>query len=421
MGAALIAPFAGVGSCAASLCGGCLAAGCCKLATAGSTDTTKGARCVLFWLQVTAAVLSILLAWQPKSWLDSICNTIPDIGVCECYQGSTYQSSCYGDQLIYRTEGAVLVVYLFLLILSVSGCSKHAAKDCPAGKFLGLIVLIIVLFFVPNYIFSAFGSVAGCLSAIYLVAQTVLLMDFAYSWNEAWHSNAQTALSNINSQGYRMWLIAIVVAAAAWFILSLVECILLCISFETGGARALILITFFLAVALLVLSITEWCKHGALLTSCVVLAYLMWLAYEALTMLPYYWSSSPSIWYENLLLRRIGLGVCTVSLTAFAYSTSFSSREPAVHQASLAEQGEARTLATESHDEDVEDVPEGLDTSDFAVQCSVHAAAAIYIASALAPARSPLTFAARTAAVAVSLLLYGWTLVAPMVMKNRAF
>jgi len=416
MGAALLAPFAGIGSCAASLCGSCLAAGCCKLATAGSTDTTKGARCVLFWLQVTAAVLGTLLAWKPKPWLDPICDNIPNIGICECHNDSygDLSSSCYGDQLIYRTEVAVLVVYLFLLILSVSGCSKHAARDCPAGKFLGLIGLIIVFFFVPNDIFSVFGSVAGFLSAIYLVAQTILLMDFAYSWNEAWHSNAQTALSDINSQGYRMWLIAIVVAAATWFIISLVECILLCITFETSGARALILITFFSGIALILLSITEWCKHGALLTSCVVLAYLMWLAYEALSMLPSYHG-------PNLLLRLVGLSVCAVSLTAFAYSTSFSSREAAVPQARLAEQGAAGTSDTDCHDEDVEDVPEGLDTSDFAVQCGVHAAAAIYIASALAPARSFEIFGARTAAVCVSLLLYGWTLVAPMVMKNRAF
>lgn len=413
MGAALLAPFSGMGSCAASLCGSCLAAGCCKLATAGSTDTTKGARCVLFWLQVTAAALSLLLAWNPKSWLDRICDNIPEIGICECHKETDH--SCYGDQLIYRTQVAAMVVYLFLLILSVSGCSKHAAKDCPAGKFLGLLLLIIVFAFVPNYIFSVFGSVAGFLSAIYLVAQTILLVDFAYSWNEAWYSNAQTALSNVNSQGYRMWLIAIVVAAAAWFILSLVECILLCIAFEATEARALTIITFFFGVALLVLSTTEWCKHGALLTSCVVLGYLMWLAYEALSTLPSYG------WNESLLLRWIGLAICAVSLTAFAYSTSFSSRKPAVAQASLAEQGAVGASATEAHDEDGEDVPDGLDTSDFAVQCGVHAAAAIYVASALAPARSVEIFGARTAAVFLSLVLYGWTLIAPMVMKRRAF
>lgn len=417
MGALLGAPVAAVGSCAASMCGGCLAAGCCKLATAGSTDTTKAARCVLLWLQVTAAVLGALLSWNPKSWLDPVCGYIPDWGVCDCL-GVTDENACYGDQLIYRTQFSALMVFLFLLVLCVSGCSRHAAKDCPAGKFLCLFLLILVLFFVPNDMFSAFGSVAGFLSAIYLVAQTILLMDFAYYWNEAWHSKAQAAMASLNNRGYRMWLIAIVVAAAFWFVLAAIECIILFTAFSAGGRIPLILVTYFAGIVLLGVSITEWCQHGALLTSCVVLAYMMWLVYEALSMLKVEDGGNP-----DLLPRWVGLFVCAVSLTSFAYSVSFGTRAPASPGPSaLAEQGAAGVAAAaEAHDENGEDIPEGLDTSDFTVQCLVHAAAAIYIASVLAPSRSMATFGARTASIALSLLLYGWTLVAPMVLTNRAF
>lgn len=364
-------------------------------------------------------MLGALLAWNPSQWMDPLCDHIPDIGMCDCFTAAddSAKHQCYGDQWIWRTQFSVLIVFVFLLVLCISGCSRHAAKDCPAGKFLALVLLIVVFFFVPNSLFSVFGSVAGFLSALYLVAQTILLMDFAYSWNEQWHTNAQGAQRQLNNQGYRMWLIGIVVAAALWFILSLVEVSLLCITFSTGGSRTLTLVAYSVGLALLVISITEWCKHGALLTSCLVLAYMMWLTYEALAMLPLENGGN-----ANLLPRWVGLIVCAVSLTAFAHSTSFGKREEVVPgtQGALAEQGAVGAAAMEAHDES-EDVPEGLDTSDFTVQCCVHATAAVYIASALAPSQSMVTFGARTAAVGLSLLLYGWTLVAPMILKNRAF
>jgi len=302
------------------------------------------------------------------------------------------------------------------LILCVSGCAKHAAKSCPVGKFLILIVLILVLLFAPNDMLSVFGAVAGVASSAYLVAQTVLLMDFAYGWNEAWHTNAQNRQRDLNPRGYKMWLIAIVVAAALLFVLALVECIILCTQFATGGARTLVILTFLIGVVLLVISITDWCEHGALLTSSVVLAYMMWLAYEALSMLPL---SDGGI--EHLLPRWMGLLICALSLAAFASSTSFGARKPttaatpAPGQEVLTEQGQ--TAAQAEDDED--DTPEGLDVSDFTVQCVVHAAAAVYVASAVAPSRAAVTFDARVVAVVVSLALYGWTLVAPKILTGR--
>jgi len=419
MGALITAPIAGIGTCAASMCGGCLAAGCCKLATAGSTDTTKAARCVLLWLQVVAVLLGVLMSWNPKGWLDWPCDHIfTDFGICEC-RGGADESSCYSDQIIYRTEASAVLVFVLLLILCVSGCAKHAAKSCPIGKFLILMLLIVILLFVPNDVLSVFGSIAGVASSVYLVAQTVLLMDFAYGWNEAWHTNAQKRQRDLNQQGYKMWLIAIVVASAGLFILGLVEMILLCVNFTTGGARALVVTTFIVGFVLLFISITEWCEHGALLTSALVLAYMMWLSYEALSMLPL---SDGGV--SDLLPRWVGLIVCAVSLAAFAYSASFSGKKATVPMAAgqegLTEQGQAAGTAAAEEDED-DDTPEDLDVSDFTVQCTVHATAAVYIASSLAPSRGSWTFNARVAAVVVSLALYGWTLIAPKVLKNRQF
>jgi hypothetical protein len=372
---------------------------------------------VLLWLQIVAVSLGAVMSWNPKGWLDSPCDHIPEWGICECY-GGTDETSCYQNQIIYRTEASVVLVFLFLLILCVSGCAKHAAKSFPVGKFLILIVLIFVSLFVPNDLLTVFGSVSGVASSAYLVAQTILLMDFAYSWNEAWHANAQARQRDMNPNGYKMWLVAIVVAAAALFVVAVVALVVLSTTFTIGGAHALVISTFFIGLVLLVVSITEWCEHGALLTSALVLAYMMWLSYEALSMLPISDGGK-----ANLLPRWVGLLICAVSLAAFAYSASFSGRRLAVptppgQEALNAEQGQA--AQAQAQDED-DDTPEGLDVTDFAVQCAVHATAAVYITSALAPSRGSLTFTARVIAVILSLALYGWTLVAPKILKNRQF
>lgn len=212
-----------------------------------------------------------------------------------------------------------------------------------------------------------------------------------------------------------MWLAAIIVAAALMFVVAVVECILLNITFTTAGAHALIIASFVLGAILLVVSITEWCEHGSLLTSTVVLAYVMWLCYEGLSMLP----------LENggeleLLPGWIGLCVCGFSLIAFAFCASSIMPKSAAQSAEgqeAMEQGDAPESVQAGDD----DTSSQLNLREFTVQCLVHAAAALYICSSLAPAKSLWTFVARVMAVALSLVLYGWSLVAPKVLKNREF
>lgn len=416
------APLAGVGSCAAAGCGGCIAGGCCKLAFAGQTETTKAARCVLLWLQIIAVSMAAMMRWNPKTWLDGPCAELPDWGICDCYASPTedLRQSCYMDQLTYRCEFSVVLLFVFLMILCVSGCAKHAAQDCPFGKFMILILLTVVLLFVPNTILTVFGQIAGVASAVFLAWATILLVDFAYTWNEGWHSKAIARQRELQPQGHRNWLIAIVVAAASTFVLGIVEGVLLLVNFQSTSAQVLVITSFLVAFVLLVISITDWCEHGALLTSTVVLAYVMWVCYEALAMLPLADGGK-----ANVLPTWIELIICALVLTAFAFSASAGTKEATLPlpegvtgTAGQAEQGLVPAAAPA---EDDDDTPEGFDVTDFTIQCCVHSAAAVFICSALAPARSSATFAARVVAVVLSLMLYCWTLVAPKLLKNREF
>merc|ERR1712178_192363 len=185
---------------------------------------------------------------------------ISNVGICECYNASD-DHRCYQDQLTFRTGFSAVVVFVTLLVLCVSGCARHAAQSCPFGKFLLLLLVSAILLFVPNNFFEVFGNIAGVASAFYLIAQTILLMDFAYCWNEAWHTKAVESQRNLKPEAHRMWLAAIIVAAALMFTVAIVECILLNITFTTAVARALIIASFLLGLISLAVSITEWCEQ----------------------------------------------------------------------------------------------------------------------------------------------------------------
>jgi len=421
MGAIVSAPLGCLSSCAGGLLAGC----CCKLATAGSTDTNKGARCVLLWLQVVAVILAALMSLNPKSWLDWPCGKLPaDLGICECY-GLRDENSCYTDQIIYRTEASALVIFLFLLIMCVSGCGWHAAKSFPCGKFLVLVLLILVALFLPNASMTLFGSLAGVFSSVCLVAQMLIVIDLAYTWNENWLLKSRQYL--MNTPGGRNllgrldnghdgvpstpWTTALLISSGVLCIVALVLAVILCVDFKVGGAITMVCLTFVACLALFLLSLTEWCEHGNLITSAVVLLYSMWLAYEALVAMPDTTATLLPWWFSLL--------VCAASLSAFAFCTS--SKEQAQTTGEACDIETSRKEKVEIATEDQDDAPEDLDTFGFTKQCLIHASAAVYIASVWAPTSSSGIFAARVIALGLSLAIYGWVLIAPKILTNRSF
>lgn len=437
MGALISAPLSAATTCLGSACGACLAAGCGRLAASGSVSSAKAAQCVLLWLQVFTAAVAWIASSTAGKWLPWSCGKLgaiglDDLGVCEC-QGGGDELTCWSDQLVYRAEAAGVVVFCALCLMAVSGCAEGAAKSYAVAKFMVVLLLGVVSLFLPNSIFNAFGTLATSASAIYLVVQAVLLIDFGYSWNELWYSNALEAQRrNINRRGYKAWTGGLMAASAVLFIASVALSICLFLASSDAAARGVNLAAMITALLLLVVSILDWCEHGALLTSAVVMAYAVLLVSEALAVLPEGRSVRSPTW--------VGMAVCCVSLLSLARgsgsSASSAAPRPSEQQhpagAALVEVesgggagGEGRSGADGTSGADATAAaPEGEQGGvgrSFATHCGVHGAAALYVAASLAPRAGTFTFAAHVAAVFASLLLYGWSLVAPKILTGRNF
>eukprot|EP00928_Gymnodinium_smaydae_P040700 TRINITY_DN27578_c0_g1_i1.p1 TRINITY_DN27578_c0_g1~~TRINITY_DN27578_c0_g1_i1.p1 ORF type:complete len:481 (+),score=84.91 TRINITY_DN27578_c0_g1_i1:134-1444(+) len=435
MGALISAPLSALGTCLGGCCGSFMAAGCWKLAGAGQVDSERAARCVLVWLQAFTLALAALLSSSAGDWLPWSCDKLSfvdlgNFGICEC-RGSTDESSCWRDQVVYRMEAAGTAVFAALLIMAVSGCAAAASRTRAVGKFLAVAVIGTLLLFFPNGAITAYGEVATVSAAVFLVAQSVLLIDFAYTWNETWFTNSVNAhRREIGNRGQRLWLGAIVVSSALLFIGAVAGSISLYVNYADVGGRCINVVAMVLCLACLVVSITDWCEHGALLTSMVVMAYTAYLVCEMLSVLPSGNGPQIPVW--------VRLSICAVSLasaTACSGAASEASASPAARTSSreqplcsgaAAEAGAAGTASTAAAPAPSTTAPaEGsdatVDVKAFALQCAVHVAATLYVTSSLAPRPGGVTFACHGAAVIVSVLLYGWSLVAPKVLTGRDF
>lgn len=397
----------------ASCLGTCCGAACCKLATVGSTQGPKAARCLLWWLNFTAVGLAFLLSHIGESLLGRPCTYLRPFGmefaICECPD-----SECFSQQLVYRTEASVFLVLLLLLIMTVSGCSSAAARDLPVLKFMMVPVLVIILLFVPNSVLTGFAGFAAMASAGFLILQTLLLIDFGYRWNTAWFTNVVDAQrENDVGNAQCAWQTGILGSAALLLIIAIGGAFWLWKTWITGDAESIIIGSMMLSLLNLVLSITDWCEHGALLTSALIMAYGTWLSWEALSMFPQDDIHFVPCW-ASLLMASFVLGTATQPEESTA-----SSSEAAVELKTVAgdtEAGEARGVARAPRRD-----MDHAETWDFTLQCVTHALFTLYICGAMGPAQGMGAYVVRIIALFFSILMYGWTLVAPKVLENRSF
>jgi hypothetical protein len=180
-------------------------------------------------------------------------------------------------------------------------------------KFLFLILLLVAAFFIPNQFYDdGYVHIARIVSGIFLVLQIILLIDFAYRWNENWMADDKE------------WTRAIIAVCIVLF----TGCLTL-FGFMThwfGGSDCgrnnfFLSATFLLPMLFTCLSVTSWCEHGALLTSAVVTTYCYWLGFSALSSDPSSCNVLNSHSNETLHLV-IGLLVAALTVTYAGWSLS---------------------------------------------------------------------------------------------------
>lgn len=195
--------------------------------------------------------------------------------------GDCSSTSCVGTQGAYRVSFALFIFFLVHYFFSHSwNCCLSAEARVGFNRphmifrLVALAATLLVTFVIPNSFFTYYAWFALVVSCFYLIGQLVLILHFAYEWNDNWRNRD----SNAFTYGLLGFTIAIFTGGLVvtgylykWFG-SESEC-------ATG--QAMITITLLLAVVYTLLCLKV--PHGSLLPSSVVFGYTVWLAYSGLS------------------------------------------------------------------------------------------------------------------------------------------
>lgn len=272
------------GSAACSLC--CTACPSCRNST-----STRIMYAVMLLFGTIAACITLAPGLQDALRKVPFCSNssktfVPESVTFNCEEAVGYLA-------VYRIC-FILTCFFFLMALITIGVKS--SKDPRAGLhngFWGPKILIVIggiigAFFIPEGSFGTtwmyFGLIGGFL---FILIQLILIIDFAHSWAEAWVSNYEDTES-------KKWYVALLSATFINYALAITGIVLLFVFFTKSDDCSLnkffISFNLILAVIISVVSILpavqEFQPKSGLLQSSVVTLYVVYLTWSAVSNSP---------------------------------------------------------------------------------------------------------------------------------------
>lgn len=290
-----------VGSCL----GSCVGSAFCSMQV--KSKTAKYPYIIFVALNV---VLSIVMSYLGADKITSIGGF--DITFCPSQDNADH---CLGNSSVFRISFAMSIFFALHAIFSRCWLGCHYV--CWPLKVLIYAGGLTGTFFMEQDVFEGYAELARFVSVLFILAQVILLIDFAYAWNENWVSHET-----------KFYYTLIVIVAVASYIGAIVWWSLLFVYYTSDAAchtnKTFIALTIIFCVAFTAISISEWCKHGAILPSAVVTLYCTYVLYSALSSDPSECNSlrpqrnSPAQW--------IGLVIAVFAIAYAGYNVSNNSK-----------------------------------------------------------------------------------------------
>ncbi|XP_015685250.1 serine incorporator 3 [Protobothrops mucrosquamatus] len=440
------------------LCSGasCLLCRCCP----NSKNSTVTRLIYAFLLLLSTLVACIMLVPGMEKHLKEIPGFCDGVD-CE---------ALVGYRAVYRISFAMAVFFcLFALLMIQVKSSKDARAAIHNGfwffKVAAVVGIMVGAFYIPEGPFTTVLFVFGIGGAfLFILIQLLLLVDFAHSWNDSWVERMEDGNS-------RCWYAALLSCTSLNYILSFIAVVLFYVFYtKPDGCIENKFFISFNMIACIVVSIIsilpkvqEHQPHSGLLQSSVITLYTMYLTWSAMsnepdrhcnpsllniisqisepTSIP--WNAtviptpipekSPQWWDAQSIVGLIIFVLCLL------YSSIRSSNNSQVNKLTLSV-SDSVILDDTPNTADVEDgeVRRVLDNEKDSVQYNYSVfhfmltLASLYIMMTLTNWYSPdaetKTLKSKWPAVWVKissswvcLLLYIWTLMAPLILTNRDF
>ncbi|KAM4700047.1 serine incorporator 2 [Discoglossus pictus] len=275
-------------SCASCLCGTgqCLLCACCP-STKSSTMTRLTFSIFLLLGTLVACIMIIPGVEAGLQKLPWFCTSSTSI------TGSVNCDVLVGHQAVYRMCFALAAFFfLFALIMICVRSSRDPRAVIQNGfwffKFLILVGITVGAFFIPSGIFTTvwyyFGMVGGFL---FILVQLILIIDLAHSWSQSWLQRAEEGNT-------KCWYAALLICTVLLYAASIVAIVFLYIYYTNPNGcthnKVFISLNLIFCVIISIVSILpkvqEAQPHSGLLQASVITLYTMFVTWSAMANIP---------------------------------------------------------------------------------------------------------------------------------------
>ncbi|XP_075032920.1 serine incorporator 3 [Mixophyes fleayi] len=271
----------------------CSSASCILCRCCPSSSNSMVTRLIYAFLMLLGSVLSCIMLFPGMS---SQLNKIP--GFCEGGFGTGIPhvngyvdcNMLVGYKAVYRVAFAMTT---FFLVFSLLMLGVKTSKDPRAAvhngfwffKVLAIVGIMVGAFYIPEGPFTRVWFYFGIGGAIsFIIIQLSLLVDFAHSWNESWVERMEEGNS-------KCWYAALMSATGLLYIVSIISIVLFYVYYTIPDGctvnKYFISINLILCVIVSVISILpkvqEHKPQSGLLQSSVITLYTVYLTWSAMS------------------------------------------------------------------------------------------------------------------------------------------
>ncbi|XP_072465778.1 serine incorporator 2 [Notamacropus eugenii] len=278
-------------SCASCLCGSapCILCGCCP--SSRNSTISRLAFTFLLFLGVLVAVIMLAPGVESQLYkLPWVCEGgTSTLGI----QGHIDCGSLLGHRAVYRMCFALAAFFfLFTLLMICVKTSKDPRAAIQNGfwffKFLVLLGITVGAFYIPDGSFTNVWFYFGVVgSFLFILIQLILLIDFAHSWNQSWLWKAEERDS-------RCWYAGLFFFTFLFYGIAIAAIALMYTYYTHSGGcyegKVFISLNLVFCVCVSIVSVLpkvqEAQPNSGLLQASVISAYTMFVTWLALTNIP---------------------------------------------------------------------------------------------------------------------------------------
>uniref|UniRef100_A0A8D0GR15 Serine incorporator 2 n=1 Tax=Sphenodon punctatus TaxID=8508 RepID=A0A8D0GR15_SPHPU len=263
------------------LCGSapCLLCGCCP-----STKNSTITRLIFTVFLFLGTLVSIIMI------IPGVEKQLHKVNCSQCYTSHKQRQK---QTAVYRMCFATAAFFfLFALIMICVRSSRDPRAAIQNGfwffKFLILIGITVGAFYIPDGLFTSvwfFFGVVG--SFLFILIQLILLIDFAHSWSQVWLRNADTGNA-------KCWYSALFILTFIFYAVSLTAVVLLYVYYTQPYSctenKVLISLNLIFCVIISIVSVLPKIQnaqpHSGLLQASIITLYTMFITWSALANVP---------------------------------------------------------------------------------------------------------------------------------------